>query len=247
MTALSLTPAPTRAQAPAPAQTSPRTAAIVAGIGYVVLFALAVFANFVVREGLVVAGDAAATAANVTGSEGLFRAGLLSFLVIFLVDVVVAWALHIVFRDQHRDLSLVSAWFRLTYTVFLGIGAIFMFQALQLYSGAEFLTAFDQAQLHAQALISLGLFNSTWLIGLAAFGVHLVLMGWLLIRAPWGPRALGAIMIAAGVAYVTDTVAHAMLPSYDDVAAALTVMVAVPSVIGEGWFGLWLLRRGGRE
>ena len=40
---------------------SRRTAARIAGISYVALFALAIFANFFVREGLVVGGDAAAT------------------------------------------------------------------------------------------------------------------------------------------------------------------------------------------
>ena len=54
---------------------SPRRAAIIAGIGYAAIFVLAIFANFFVREGLVVAGDAAATFANIAESETLFRAG----------------------------------------------------------------------------------------------------------------------------------------------------------------------------
>jgi len=78
--------------------TDPRTAAKIAGVGYVILFALGVFANFFVREGLVVTGDARMTAANLAESEGLFRLGMVSFLVIFLVDVIVAWGLYIVFR-----------------------------------------------------------------------------------------------------------------------------------------------------
>ena len=66
---------------------SARGAAIIAGSGYVVLFVLAIFANFFVREGLVVADDAIATFENIAQSEFLFRAGIAAFLVIFLVDV----------------------------------------------------------------------------------------------------------------------------------------------------------------
>jgi hypothetical protein len=49
---------------------SPRRAALIAGIGYLIIFVLAIFANFFVVEGLVVPGDATATVDNITGSEG---------------------------------------------------------------------------------------------------------------------------------------------------------------------------------
>lgn len=225
---------------------NPRTAAVIAGIGYVILFAFAVFANFFVREGLVVTDDAQATAANIAESEGLFRLGMASFLAIFLVDVVVAWGLYIVFRRANRDVSLVAAWFRLVYTVFLGVALIYFFQALQFLSGSGFLESFDTAQREAQALVALDTFNSAWLIGLAAFGVHLVVLGGLILHSHAAPRVLGYVLIVAGAAYVIDTAAHSLLGNYSDYETAFIIMVAVPSVIAEGWMGLWLLLRAGK-
>ena len=224
-----------------------RQAALIAGIGYVLLFGLAIFANFFVREGLVVADDASATAANIAASETLFRFGLVAFLAIFLIDIVVAWALHIVFRAKHHDLSLVAAWSRLVYTVFLGVGAIFLFQALEFYGSATVADAIGVAERNAQAMVGLELFNATWLIGLAAFGLHLIVLGALVVRSTETPRWLGLAMVVAGVAYVLDTTAYAALANYADYAEAFLVMVAVPSVIAEGWFGLWLLTRARRN
>ncbi|MFK7920158.1 MAG: DUF4386 domain-containing protein [Ilumatobacter sp.] len=226
--------------------TSPRTAAVIAGAGYVVLFVLGVFANFFVREGLVVADDAQATATNIVGSEGLFRLGMVSFLIIFLVDVIVAWGLYIVFRRTHRDISLVAAWFRLVYTVFLGAALIYMFQALQLLSGSGVSEAIGSAEREAHALVALDMFNSAWLIGLAAFGLHLVVLGGLIVHTRSAPPALGWVLSVAGAAYVIDTVAHSVLGTYSDYESAFIVMVAVPAVIAEGWMGMWLLVRGGR-
>ncbi len=223
-----------------------RRYAIVAGIGYVALFILAIFANFFVREGLIVGGDATQTAANIVGSEGLFRLGLVSFLAIFLIDVVVAWALYVLFKKANESLSLVTAWFRIVYTVFLGVAVIFFFQALQLLDRAEFLTVFSAEQLNAQALVALDTFNSTWLVGLAAFGAHLILLGVLVIRSGWTTRILGYVLIVAGLAYVADTVAHSLLANYVDYETVFLGIVAVPSVLAEGWFGLWLLVRGGK-
>ena len=227
-------------------ETSPRRAARIAGVGYLVLFVLGIFANFIVREGLIEPGDATTTAANIVGSEGLFRLGLVSFLVIFVVDLVIAWALYIFFRNVNKDLSQLTAWFRLVYTVFLGVAAIFFFEALQLLSRPDYLTVFDTGQLDAQALQALEAFNYTWLIGLLCFGIHLILLGYLIIRSGYVSKILGYVLIVAGTAYGIDTLANALLANYDDFATVFLMIVAVPSVIGELWLGLWLLLRAGK-
>jgi hypothetical protein len=61
------------------------------------------------------------------------------------------------------------------------------------------------------------------------------------------PRWLGQLMIVAGAAYLIDTTAHTVLANYADHADAFLVMVAVPSIVAEGWFGLWLLTRARRR
>jgi len=236
----------TPSSAPTHFATSPRRAAQIAGAGYVLLFVLGIFANFFVREGLIVNGDAQATAANIVESEGLFRLGLVSFLVVFVLDVIVAWALYIVFRNTNRDVSLLAAWFRIVYTVFLGVAAVFFFQALQVLGGSDFLNAFDSEQLNAQALVALDTFNATWLIGLVGFGIHLMLLGYLVIGSGSAPKALGFVLIAAGTGYVIDTVANAFLANYNDYESIFLIIVAVPSILGEGWLGLWLLLKAGK-
>ncbi len=246
-TAPPLTENPPTSTRPPRSDTTPRTAARIAGVGYVMLFALGIFANFIVRESLVVTGDAQATAANIAESEGLFRLGMVAFLAIFFLDVIVAWALYIVFRDTNRDLSVLTAWFRIVYTVFLGVALVHFFEALQLLDGTSFLTVIDTPHREAQALAALNAFNSTWLIGLAAFGVHVILLGGMMLRSHGGPKGLGLVLIAAGAAYVIDTLAHTILSNYADYETLFVAAVAVPSIVAEGWFTLWLLLRAGRR
>lgn len=225
----------------------PRQAAKTAGAGYLVIFFLAIFANFFVVNGLVVPGDAAATAANIAGATGLFRGGLVSFTVVFIADVFIAWALYIVFRPVGRDLSLLAALFRVVYTVFLGVGLVFFFLVLRLVSGAEYLSAFNAEQLNAQVMAYIDGFSYLWLIGLVAFGVHLILVGNLILRAGYISRFLGIVLMVAGAAYILDTLAHAVLVNYESYKNIFLVIVAVPSVIGELSFTIWLLVKGGRE
>lgn len=226
---------------------APRQAARIAGYGYLAIFVLAIFANFVVLERLIQPGDAAATASNITGSEGLFRLGLVGFLVIFALDVAIAWALYVFFRPVHRDLSLLTAWFRLVYTTLLGVAVIFLFLVLQLLSSADYLTALATGQRDATLLLFLEGFNYAWLIGLAVFGIHLALLGSLVLRSGSIPKLLGVLLVLAGAGYVIDTLAHALLASYDDYATLFLLVAAVPSLIGEGALAIWLLLRGGRQ
>jgi hypothetical protein len=220
---------------------APRRAARIAGISYVAIFLLAIFANFVVREGLVEPDNAAATVANINGSMGLFRLGMIAFLVVFVMDVVISWALHMIFREVDHDLSLGAAWFRLVYTTFLGVALVFFYQALQLVDDSGIAAAYTADQANAQTMIALDSFNSVWLVGLVAFGVHLVVIGYLIIRSGYVSRVLGYVLIAAGIAYGLDTVAHTVIDNYSDFSNVFLAMVAVPSMIGEGWLGLWLL------
>ena len=222
---------------------SPRRAARIAGIGYLTIFVLAIFANFFVVEALVESGDAAATAANIADSEGMFRAGLVAFTVVFVLDVVIAWALFVLFRGTNRDLSLLAAWFRLTYTVLLGVGLVFFFVALRVITGS----GFEGAASDAQVLLAIEAFEFAWLIGLVCFGAHLILLGRLAARSGEAPRALGWVLAVAGSAYIADTLARAVLSDYASVEGLFLAIVAVPSVIGELWFTVWLLGRAGRS
>jgi hypothetical protein len=203
------------------------------------LFVFAIFGNFFVIESLIVPGDAAATVANLAEDGTTFRFGILAFLVIFLVDVVVAWALYVLFAPYAQRLSLAMAWMRIVYTVMLGVGIVFLMAAAGLVDAGA--TDADQVALLLDA------FDYSWMIGLAAFGLHLALLGYLLIQTRVAPRVLGWLVVIAGIAYVADTTFFTVLSSYESYADGFLLMVAVPSVVAELGLAIWLLARAGKE
>lgn len=222
-----------------------RAAARWAGVGYVAVFVLAIVANFVALTPVLDAGGPAAAMGGIIENETVFRMGAAAFLVIALIDIVIAWALHALFRPVNAGASLLAGWFRLGYSVILGVAVVFLYLPLVLVGDG---LGMAPAQAQALGYLSLRAFEFTWVAGLAAFGAHLVLIGRLVLVSVGTSRVLGWLLIAAGTAYLTDAVAHLVIADYAAYADLFLAMVAVPSILGELAFTLWLLRvgRGGR-
>ncbi|MBA3799903.1 MAG: DUF4386 family protein [Geodermatophilaceae bacterium] len=65
------------------------------------------FANFGVLQSLVVGEDAELTVQNLTASEGLFRIAVAAFLLVAVLDVLVAWRQTSTDGRRHRPSNLV--------------------------------------------------------------------------------------------------------------------------------------------
>jgi Domain of unknown function (DUF4386) len=226
---------------------SQRQAARIAGSAYVIIIVLAFFANFFVLDRLREPGDAAATVGNIADSEGLLRSGIVALMVVFVADAVVAWALYIFFRQVSRDLSLLTAWFRLLYTAMFGIALLNLAVVVLLVAGADAATALGAGQRDTQAMLFLDAYDYGWAIALVCFGIHLLLLGFLVVRSDYAPRIIGILLVLAGLGYLVDSLARFLLLNYEDYRDFFLLLVAVPAIAGEFSFTGWLLLRGGKE
>ncbi|NOY60637.1 MAG: DUF4386 domain-containing protein [Calditrichaeota bacterium] len=229
------------------ADISQRKAAIVAGVSFLIMFIAAIIAEFLARQSLVVPGDAATTANNIMANELLFRSGIFSYLIILILDVVLAWAFYVFLKPVNKSLSLLAAWFRLVYTAIFGIALLNLVTVLSLLSGADYLTVFETGQLYAQVMLSLNAFSDGWAIGYVFFSLHLFFLGYLAFKSGYIPRIMGVLLIIAGFGYLIDNLAKLVLPGYENYAAIILLIVFLPCLIGEMAFCLWLLFKGGKR
>jgi hypothetical protein len=216
-----------------------RKASCTAGVGLLLMTVLSAFGYLVAVKGLVVPGDAARTAKNIMGHEGVFRLGILSLYLVAALDVVVAWALYRVFKPASEGISRLAAWFRIGYAgVF--IGAISQLAGVfRLLDNAGHSGLVRSDQLQAQALRHITTFTNIWDAGLVLFGFNLFALAYLAYKSGYVPKLIGILLTIAGFGYVFDTIARVLVRGSSSDVSAITGM-------GEFVFALWLVIRGRR-
>lgn len=201
----------------------PRKLSIIAGISYLIIFFAAIFANFFVLESVL-----KAPLETIQLNHMLVRFGILAFILTVVFDVVVAWALYELFKEHY--LSNLSTYFRMMHAAIMAVAIFALPIALKLTSAQEILNQID-------------IFNIVWLIGLFFFGIHLILLGKIIAK----PKIIALFLMIAGLMYMIDTSAHFILPNYEEYSSIFLALVAIPSIIGEMSFAIWLLLKGGKE
>ncbi len=216
----------------------------IAGVLYLTIIISGIFAEFFVRQSLIVAGDAATTAENIMASAGLFRMGIAGDLIMIMSDVALALIFYILLKPVSNTLALLAAFFRLAQATTLGINLLNLFFVLQLLNGADYLAALDTEQVHALVLLLLNAHSTGYAIGLVFFGFSIMILGYLIFRSGYIPRILGILLVPASLGYLVDSFAHVLLPNYTDYAAVFTMVVFTPAFIAELALALWLLLKG---
>jgi len=222
-----------------------RKAALIAGFGYAVIFLGGL--GFFLISNLRVAGDAAATATNITASESQLRIGVASVIIVLAADLVVAWALYVFLKPVNESLSLLTAWVRLVYVAVAASAMVNLLAVLQLLSGADDLAAFQTGQLTAQAMLFLEQYDYGFNVGFVFFGLHILGLGYLIVRSDYIPRVLGVLLIIASVGYFIDSFASFFSSDYANNETLFVVFVAVPAIIAELSLTVWLFIRGGKR
>ena len=185
------------------AEASPGFKARIAGVFYLIGGLAYVVAENFVRGRLVVYGDAAATATNILAQEPLFRLGFASALICVACYIAVTALFYNLFKPVNRSLSLLAAFFSLVGCAILVFGSVFQLAPLVVLGGSQYLNVFKVEQLRALALMFLELNTQADNICVIFFGVYCLLIGYLIFRSAFLPRILGALMVFAGLGWLT--------------------------------------------
>jgi hypothetical protein len=220
---------------------SPQLYARLAGALYLYIIAAGLFAELFARGKLVVGSDAAATAGNILGNEGVFRLGFSGELLHVTVDIMVAVLLYALLRPVDRHVSLVAALMRVACAIILAVTSLTHFAALRLLKGGDHLSTFSLEQLQQLALLTMKMHGDGYAIALLFFAFACLTLGYLVYRSGYLPKFLGVLMAIAGACYLFNSLMHFLAPA---LSAHLFSVLFVPIFVAEASLTLWLLVKG---
>ncbi len=222
-----------------------KSQARITGLLYLFVIICAGFSQGYVRASLVIPGDATATAANILENIGLFRLGLASDMIAFILDAVISVMLYQLLKPYGKTLALASSALRLIAHPAIGaLNLLNHFMAYHVLSGADFLTTFDSSQIESLSLLFMDAHRYGYLIAGGFFGVHCLLLGILLIKADWIHSFFGWMMIVAAIGYLAETFGDFLYPGNEEV---LAWIVGLSAALGEVELTLFLLIKGIRK
>jgi uncharacterized protein DUF4386 len=222
-------------------ENSPQQYARIGGALYLAIIVLGAFAEGFVANKLVVAGDAATTAANILASPGLWRLSVAGDLIVVLCAVPLLWIEYLLLRPVSKQLVLLAVLFNLVSLAVEAISKLFLLVVMPTLGSADYLKAFDPHQLQILANLALSSHDVAFNIALIFFGFTCIVNGYLIFRSGYLPKFVGILMQIAGLSYLTACFAALFAPAFADL---ITPAILLPPLIGESSFCLWLLVKG---
>jgi hypothetical protein len=213
-----------------------------AGLLYVVTSVFGFFAMGYVPNKLIVHGDAAATANNISASETLFRLGIVSQLIGMAGFIFVALALYELLKGVDRRQAALMVILIVISIPIAFLNEVNSVAALILVREADFLSVFDKTQREALAMLFLNLHGRGLVFSELFWGLWLFPLGLLVYKSRFLPRFLGVWLILAGFAWVFLCFTGIVLPQYAD---KMNTYLQ-PAILGEIAFMLWLVIKGGK-
>ena len=219
-------------------RSSLRKSALISGSSLIVMGLAAGYAYGYVHGNLIVLDDPHRTASNLNEARGLFGSGVLSWLIILVCDLLVAWNLYKYFFPVDKKASAITGVLRGLYS------AVLAFAIYRLISAWQMLFTTDQVV--GDLMQRVQDFEKYWSLGLIVFGFHLLGLGYLSIKSKTVPVWMGWLLYIAGLCYSLLNGGKALVPQAADGLASAEMILGVPMAIAELGLAVWLIRRGGR-
>ncbi|MFY9820470.1 MAG: DUF4386 domain-containing protein [Thermoanaerobaculia bacterium] len=222
-------------------EASPQVLARIGGLLYLVIIAIGLFDEAYVRGKVVVAGDAAATAANLRSLEPLWRFGIAAELFLLICAIAMGWIFWLLLRPVSRDLAVLAIFFDVISMAVEAAITLYLVEAVLPLGKAEYLKALAPEQLNALSRLAISAHGYGFGVALIFFACFCLVAGHLIVKSGYFPKTIGVLLQIAGVCYLVNSFALLLSP---DLAGRLFPVILIPSFIGESSLCLWLIVKG---
>lgn len=177
------------------------------------MFILAIIVDEFVLSNFIGPGDTAELARDIEASTTRFGFGVAGYLIILMLDVVIALALYVLLKPANKVLASLTSVLRLLYSLILIISVLaLVFRFIDVYS-----------------------YGTAKLFGYLFFAAHILVLGYSVFKSGYIAKGLGVLLIIAFFCYIVLLCGKSLVPE------GILVIFVVPAAIAELALGIWLL------
>ena len=215
------------------------TYARVAGLTYIIVILLGVFSVNLIESSLIVSDDLAATYKNISGNEFLFRIGLVSETVMYLLVILLSLSLYVILKTVDNNLALLALLWRAAEAT-IGAATVVVSGLIPLVL-INTKTVFSSEQVQTLLKLFLDIRNSGLDIVLMFIGVGGTIFCYLFYKSNYVPKLLAGWGIITYLSMLLLSFISLLSPNFPE---TYKMIFYVPGGLFELIFGFWLLIKG---
>jgi len=211
---------------------------MIAGITYAFIIVLSLIPSAIFDLGSLLKAKNAAD--NIIGQEGIIGLSIAIEFIMFILVMVLSWALYIILKPVNKSIALFGLIFRFSEAVLGCVVIMFYLAILMLLSGAEYLQVFQPEQLQALARFFGKLGGVGYYLLLITMGIGAIAYCYLFYISRYIPRVLAAW----GIFTYTTMVVYGFVNIILHNPPAELAYAMAPGALFEVTIGLWLVFKG---
>ena len=211
----------------------------IAGLLFLLMVISGLFAELFFRQ-RIFSDDAAETSARILANPLLYRAGILSDIVMSLSYLLTAMALYRLLNTVDEGQARAMVLFAAAGSVILMVNVLNEYMPL-IYTSAQ-TGAFSAAEIGELSRFSFVAYNNGYMIGQVFFALWVLPLGILICCSGFIPKVFGILFLVEAGCGLLSVAAHFLLGN-----ATITNLLLLPGTVAEFAFLFYLLLRGINE
>ena len=213
-----------------------------AGLLYLLLIISGIISLAYIPSQLIVRGNASQTFDNITNSEFLFRLGIVSGIITFLIYILLPLALYKLLHVVNKAYASLMVIFVLVSVPISFVNILNKFSVLKLINKPEYLEKLGETGLQTQVMLHIDNYNNGLVISQIFWGLWLLPFGYLVYKSGFLPKILGILLMAGCFGYLITFFGGFLYPDFNK--TIIADIVGYPATLGEFGICLWLLIMG---
>lgn len=208
----------------------------IAGLFFLLMVVFGLFSEIFFRQKIFVDGDIAATANHIVANVFLYRAGIVSDLLMSTCYLFTALFLYKLLSSVNKNMAATMVVLAAVGSTLLMANTLNEFAPLVILNGNDAMAVFNTNQQQSLAVLFYQLYQHGYMIGQVFFALWVLPLGTLIYQSKFVPKVFGLLFALEAILGVIAVGAHFLVPN-----EMTETILLLPGTIAELTFMVWLL------